>query len=61
MNCYILNSGSAEKQIDVGAKWEAGVIWGFNGNSGSSKIGNNVKSETNLAEITIGSNKTDQQ
>ena len=46
---------TSTKQIDVGSYWEAGLIWGFNGNSGSPADGTNAKPQANLAEIIIGS------
>ncbi|KAG0608267.1 hypothetical protein M758_8G092700 [Ceratodon purpureus] len=54
VTCYVLNAGGAIKTIDVPAKWEAGVIWGFNGNSGSVSLGIAAKPQANLAEITVG-------
>ena len=59
VNCFVLNGGG-RKQLDVGSKWPAGVIWAFPGGSGSSSVGNNAKPQANLAEFTInGANGQD--
>jgi hypothetical protein len=56
-DCFVLNGGGATRTITRGSlteKWEAGLIWAFNGNSGSPTLGNQAKPQANLAEITIG-------